>query len=137
MDVRKLTDDVFVAPQIEASDIPALAARGFRTIICNRPDGEALEQPSFSEIEKAATAHGVTIRYQPVRSGSISDADVLAFQEAINGLPKPLLAYCRSGTRCTALWSLSEAGQRSVQDILGRTQAAGYDMSGLLHRLEP
>ncbi len=136
MDVRKLTDDVFVAPQIEVSDVPGLAARGFRTIICNRPDGEAPEQPRFSEIEKAAAAHGVTILYQPV-SGSISDADVLAFREAINGLPKPLLAYCRSGTRCTSLWSLSEAGQRSVQDIIGRTQAAGYDMSGLLHRLEP
>jgi sulfide:quinone oxidoreductase len=66
MDVRKLTDDVFVAPQIEVSDIPALAARGFRTIICNRPDGEALEQPSFSEIEKSR--HGPW-RCNPVSAG--------------------------------------------------------------------
>jgi sulfide:quinone oxidoreductase len=80
MDVRRLTDDVFVAAQIDAGDIPALAARGFRTIICNRPDGEAPEQPSVTDIEKAAKAHGLTIRYQPVQSGSISDADVLAFR---------------------------------------------------------
>jgi sulfide:quinone oxidoreductase len=134
--VKKLTDDVSVAAQIDADDVPALAARGFRTIVCNRPDGEAPEQPSFGEIEKAAAAHGVTIRYQPVQAGSISDADVLAFREATGGLPTPLLAYCRSGTRCATLWSLSEAGQRPVQDILGRTLAAGYDMSGLVNRLE-
>jgi sulfide:quinone oxidoreductase len=135
MDIRKLTDDVFVAPQIEAGDIPALAVQGFRTIICNRPDGEAPEQPGFGEIELAATTHGVTIRYQPVQAGSISDADVAAFRETVERLPKPVLAYCRSGTRCASLWSLSEAGRRPAQDILGRTRAAGYDMSGLLHRL--
>jgi sulfide:quinone oxidoreductase len=134
--VKKLTDDVSVAAQIDADDVPALAARGFRTIVCNRPDGEAPEQPSFGEIEKAAAAHGVTIRYQPVQSGSISDVDVLAFREAVESLPKPLLAYCRSGTRCAMLWSLSQAGRRPAQDILGCALAAGYDMSGLLERLE-
>lgn len=133
--VKKLTDDVSVAAQIDAGDIPAFAAQGFRTIVCNRPDGESPEQPSFGEIEKAATAHRVAIRYQPVQAGTISDADVLAFREAIDGLPKPLLAYCRSGTRCAMLWSLSQVGRRPAQDILGCALAAGYDMSGLLHRL--
>jgi sulfide:quinone oxidoreductase len=136
MDVRKLTDDVSVTPQIEVSDIPALAARGFRAIICNRPDGEAPDQPDFREIEQAAGEHGITILYQPVRSGAISEADVAAFQEAVATLPKPILAYCRSGTRCATLWSLSEAGHRPLEDIVGRTLAAGYDMRGLLYRSE-
>jgi sulfide:quinone oxidoreductase len=136
MDVRKLTDDMFVTPQIEVRDIPTLAASGFRAIICNRPDGEAPDQPDFREIEQAAGEHGITILYQPVRSGAISEADVTTFQEAVATLPKPILAYCRSGTRCSALWSLSEAGKRPLQDIIERTLAAGYDMRGLLRAFE-
>jgi sulfide:quinone oxidoreductase len=136
MDVRSLTDKVFVSGQIAAGDVKALAVQGFRAIICNRPDGEALEQPRFSEIEKAAAEHGLAIVYQPVKSGAITDADVDAFHNAVTELPKPVLAYCRSGTRCVALWSLSEAGQRSILDILQRANSAGYDMTGLISRLE-
>jgi sulfide:quinone oxidoreductase len=49
-------------------------------------------------------------------------------------LPKPVLAYCRSGTRCAALWCLSQAGKRPLPDILARAQAAGYDMTAVMHR---
>lgn len=136
MDVRSLTNEVFVSSQITVSDVASLAAQGFRTIVCNRPDGEADEQPQFSEIEKAAAEHGLSVVYQPVRASAITDSDVDAFHGAITGQPKPILAYCRSGTRSTMLWSLSEAGQRSVLDILQRANSAGYDMTGLISRLE-
>ncbi len=136
MDVRSLTNEVFVSGQITVGDVASLAAQGFRAIICNRPDGEALEQPQFSEIEKAAKEHGLSIIYQPVTTSAISDSDVDAFHGAVAELPKPVLAYCRSGTRSTILWSLSEAGQRPVLDILQRANSAGYDMTGLIPRLE-
>jgi sulfide:quinone oxidoreductase len=135
MKLHKLTDDLAVTGQIDPRDIPLLAAKGIRAIICNRPDGEAAEQPSYRQIEEAAAAQGMKIVYQPV-SGVIGDADAQAFGKALGDLPKPVLAYCRSGTRCTALWSLSEAGKRPVQEILQRTMQAGYDMTGLVPRLE-
>lgn len=135
MALNKLTDELAVAGQIAPADVPALAAEGIRAIICNRPDGEAFEQPPFQDIERAAAENGVQIIYQPVQTGAIGDADVLAFEAAVNDLPKPVLAYCRSGTRCTALWALSEAGKRPVQEILDRAMKAGYDMSGLAPRL--
>ena len=50
-------------------------------------------------------------------------------------MPKPILAYCRSGTRCTMLWSISEIDEREADDILRLTGNAGYDMSGLLRQL--
>jgi sulfide:quinone oxidoreductase len=42
---------------------------GFRSIICNRPDGEGNDQPTFSEIEEAARAAGLEAYYMPVVPG--------------------------------------------------------------------
>jgi sulfide:quinone oxidoreductase len=136
MRLPKLTDDLAVTGQLDPSDVASVAEEGIRAIICNRPDGEASDQPLHREIEREAAARGIAFVYQPVVSGAIADADAIAFEGALRELPKPVLAYCRSGTRCAALWSLSEAGKRSVDDILARTRQAGYDMTALLPRLE-
>jgi len=50
-------------------------------------------------------------------------------------LPRPVLAYCRSGTRSATLWSLWEAKKRPLPDILAATKAAGYDMNGVARRI--
>lgn len=136
MEFRKLTDDLSVSGQIAASDIPTIAKQGFRTIICNRPDGESPDQPAYREIENAAAAHGLKMLYLPVQTGGVTDADALAFAAAACEAPKPALAYCRSGTRCAMLWSLGEAPRRPAADILARARAAGYDLAGLLPRIE-
>jgi len=134
MDVRKITDDLSVAPQIRAEDVCAIAAAGFRAVICNRPDGEASDQPCCEDIEAAVKASGLAWRAQPVRSGGVSLKDAAAFGALMAELPKPVLAYCRSGTRCATLWCLSQAGNRPLTDILARTQAAGYDMTAIMQR---
>jgi len=111
MQARKLTDTYTVAPQIQASDVPAIAAEGFRSIMCNRPDAESAGQPPYAEIAAAGAAKGLVVRHVPVVSGMITEADVEAFNKAIAELPAPVFAYCRSGARCTQLWSMSVAGQ--------------------------
>jgi sulfide:quinone oxidoreductase len=132
MDIRKITDELSVAPQILAAEVPAIAAAGFRAVICNRPDGESSDQPCCSDIEAAVKAHGLVWRSQPVRSGGVTFADAQEFGALLAELPKPVLAYCRSGTRCATLWSLSEAGKRPLTDIVGRANAAGYDVAGIM-----
>jgi sulfide:quinone oxidoreductase len=134
MDIRKITDELSVAPQIQAEDVAAIAAAGFRAVICNRPDGESTDQPCCEDIAAAVAAQGLAWRTQPVRSGGITQADVEAFGALLAELPKPMLAYCRSGTRCAMLWCLSQAGTRPLPDILQRAQAAGYDMSAVMQR---
>lgn len=136
MKLPRLTDDLAVRGQLAPSDITSIAEEGIRAIICNRPDGEAEGQPPHAEIEREAAARGIAFVYQPVVSGAIADADAAAFEAAMRELPKPVLAYCRSGTRCAALWSLSEAGKRPAEEILARTRQAGYDMTPLLPRLQ-
>lgn len=110
MKLSRLSEQVTAAGQIAPKDVPELAAQGFRAIICNRPDGEAADQPSYREVEKAAAEKGLAFVYLPVVPSNITEADVGAFGEAVRQLPKPILAYCRSGARSTALWELSRAG---------------------------
>ena len=135
MEIRRINDDVSVAPQVLASDIPAISEAGFKTIICNRPDGESEDQQVFAEIEAAAKKAGIAIIFQPVPSGNVSDEDGLEFGQLLETATKPLLAYCRTGTRCTILWCLSQVGSLPVNEIIGKATAAGYDVSGLVGRL--
>jgi sulfide:quinone oxidoreductase len=56
---KPITPSLSVSEQVLPQDIAALATAGFKSVICNRPDGEGADQPSFSEIEAAATAAGL------------------------------------------------------------------------------
>jgi len=109
MQPRKLTDDLSITAQISPADIAAIKAAGFKSVICNRPDGEALfGQPSFKEIEAAARAAGLSASYQPIHPGRMTESDVTAFAASLGDMPKPVLAYCRTGTRSAALWSQAQ-----------------------------
>lgn len=136
MHPKKLTDDLYVSAQLNPVDLDRLAALGFRSIISNRPDGEAEDQPAFSEISRAAHRNGMEVRYIPVTSSKLAEEDVSAFRSALRDLPKPVLAYCRTGTRCTFLWALSEAPDRPMSEIVSRASAAGYDLKNIEARLQ-
>ena len=105
MDTRPLTTALSVAPQIAPPDLKALREAGFRSVICNRPDGESSDQPAFEDIAAAARALGLEARYLPVEPNRIGDAEVAAFGQLVDTLPKPILAYCRSGNRASMLWN--------------------------------
>jgi len=135
MDLKKITDKTSVSPQITPQDMAAIKEAGFRAIICNRPDGEGADQPSFEEIEKAAKTAGIEAAYVPITSGMVRDEDVAAFGAALKDLPRPVLAYCRTGTRSATLWSFHESKKRPMSEILAATKAAGYNMNGVARRI--
>jgi len=135
MDIKKLSDGIAVAGQIAAADITEIAAAGYKTIVCNRPDGEGNDQPLFQEIEAAAQAAGLEAHYLPVESGKVSDEDAERFGALLDGVRKPVFAFCRTGTRSVTLWSLSRAGRLPLPDILTAAKGAGYDMSGVVRRI--
>ncbi len=135
MTPTKLTDDLFVGPQITLANLSGLAAQGFRSIIVNRPDGESHDQPSFVETEAAAKAQGLEIRYIPIESGNITDADIAAFKAAMKEMPKPVFAHCRSGARSTMMWALAQDEGKSPDAVIATARDAGYDISGLAPRI--
>ena len=135
MEIKQLGREIAVSAQIFADDVAAVAAAGYKAIICNRPDGEGADQPLFHEIEEAAKRAGLEAHYLPVKSGRVTDSDASAFKTLLDGLPRPVLAYCRTGTRSVTLWSLSQAGKMDLPAILAAANGAGYDMSGVTRRI--
>jgi len=136
MIAKHVTDDFSVAEQITADDVDALAAAGFKSIICNRPDGEAYGQPPRYEIEAVAQEHGIQFRYIPVVSGQLTMDDIAAMSEALDEMPKPVLAFCRSGTRSIQLWGLASGIKGTAPDVIVQAGAsAGYDLTGVANWL--
>ena len=135
MDIRKISPGLSVSPQLLPSEMEEIRARGFRSVICNRPDAEGPDQPGHDEMQAAADAAGLQFLYLPVTPGMVTDMTAEAFGIALADLPGPVLAYCRTGTRSATLWSLSQAGDRPLPEILAATAAAGYDMNGVARRI--
>lgn len=135
MDIRPLAPGLSVSPQIAAADLAALRQAGFRSIICNRPDGEGADQPLFAEIAYAAQAAGIEAHYLPAESGKVSDEQGVAFGQLFDTLPKPVLAFCRTGMRSTTMWALSQADSQPLPLILASAKQAGFDLKGVIRRL--
>ena len=135
MEAKFLTPVLSVAAQISVADLSSIAKAGFKSIICNRPDGEGADQTGFAEIAQAAQALGLQTRYLPAETGKVSDEQGMAFGQLMEELPKPVLAYCRSGMRSTTMWALSSAGTLPLPGIIEAASRAGYDLKGLVRRI--
>jgi sulfide:quinone oxidoreductase len=112
MKTSKVAAEFGVTGQIEPTDVSEAAREGYRSIICNRPDGEDLGQPTFAEIEQAAEAAGMRAAYLPIVPGQMKAHQVESFDHLMDRLPKPVLAYCRSGARASGLWAASRFSRR-------------------------
>ena len=132
-DFRRVTEDFTTAPQISVADVDEAARQGFRTIINNRPDGEAADQPTGAEIEAAAKDAGLAYVHIPVVGGP-TPAQVDAVREVVDAAPGPVLAFCRSGTRSIVTWSLGQAAAGAIDraELVRLGRNAGYDLSGVL-----
>lgn len=106
--MRMLSEDVAAAGQISAADVPRIKEAGFKSIVCHRPDGEGFGQTPYRDIENAAKAVGVEVRYQPVSPGRMTAQDAAKFTALMTELPRPMLAYCASGARSSMLFMMSQ-----------------------------
>ena len=127
---RKLTTNIYAAPQIGLAEIAEANALGVTLVINNRPEDESDDQTPGAEIEAAARAAGMDYVAIPVTHSGFSEPQVAAMAAALEGATGGVLAYCRSGTRSTLLWALAEASQGGDPDALTNMAAkAGYDVN--------
>jgi uncharacterized protein (TIGR01244 family) len=125
-----LTDDIFVAPQIDTQAVAAARGLGITLIINNRPEDESDNQTAGAKIEAAARAAGINYVAIPVGHSGFSQPQVDAMIEALESTEGKILAYCRSGTRSTLLWALAQAKLGADPEALGVIAGlAGYDLS--------
>ena len=135
MNIKKISPGFFVAGQISAADVGAVAAQGVKTIMCNRPDHESQGQTLGSDIAAAAEGLGIAFLNVPVVAGALTENDIRDFETACHEAQRPILAYCRTGTRSTTLWALAEAKTLDVDAILSATKSAGYDLTAMRPKL--
>lgn len=129
-DFRRLNETILVSPQLTPDDVANAAEAGVRAIINNRPDNESPDQTPGDDIAEAARAAGLTYTAIPVDARGFNPEQVSAMSEAITSAQGPVLAYCRSGTRSTLLWALSEAQRGGDPESIAEcARAAGYDIA--------
>lgn len=132
-DFRTLSDRVLASPQLTLADVGAAHALGVTLIVNNRPEGEAQDQTPGPAIAAAARDAGMDYLEIPISPGSFSEAQVAAMTDALRRSDGKVLAYCRTGTRSTLLWALSEAANgEPLEAIASAASAAGYDISPVL-----
>jgi sulfide:quinone oxidoreductase len=135
MDIKKITDELSVCGQLQLPDVSEVARLGFRSLICNRPDSEAADQPSYEEVAAAARTCGLQVQNLPAITGKVTDEQGEAFGGLLNNMPKPVLAYCRTGMRSVTMWALSQAPHQSAPHLLEVATKAGYDLKGVVRRI--
>lgn len=137
---RKIENNIFASPQISLADVAAAKEQGITLIVNNRPDGEDESAPQSADIEAAAKEAGIAYLSIPITHAGFSRPQIEAMRRALDEIDADggkMLAYCRSGTRSTLLWSLAEAAKgESPRVIAAKAADAGYDVAPIAMMLD-
>ena len=108
MEIRQIDDEYSVTGQITIEDLDQIKAEGFKSVVCHRPDEEEPGQPHYAEIAARAGELGLEIRHIPVGRMGVEAEGVASMVDALDELPRPMLGFCRSGARSTAIYEKSQ-----------------------------
>ncbi|MGB5446525.1 MAG: TIGR01244 family sulfur transferase [Psychromonas sp.] len=126
LEIKPLASQFSVSPQILLDDLSVIAELGYKSIINNRPDGEASDQPDNHKLQKKCQELGLEYQYMPVIPGNITTQNVQDMRDAISKMPKPILAFCRTGTRSCLLWSGSAEDNITLAQRIEKAGTQGY-----------
>ena len=132
MQISNIYELYYVSPQITLMDMESLLKKGFKKIICNRPDFEVPPNIQSNVIAKSALEIGISFEYHPLTFENMYAENIEKQMAFIEESESPVLAYCTSGTRSAAIWALGQTGKMSRDEILKTTLASGYNLEGLL-----
>ncbi|RVH34767.1 bifunctional sulfur transferase/dioxygenase Blh [Sinorhizobium meliloti] len=138
MPITAISDKLSVSPQLSVEDIPSLRDKGFKTLINNRPDNEDTSQPNTQAERQEAKHCGLTYAFVPVTADTITEADVRAFQRAVDESDGPVLAHCQTGKRSLNLYLIGEVldGRMSADEAVAFGRSRGFDTSSAAAWLE-
>ena len=132
MQISNIYELYYVSPQITLMDMEFLLKKGFKKIICNRPDFEVPPNIQSNVIAKSALEIGISFEYHPLTFENMYAENIEKQMAFIEESESPVLAYCTSGTRSAAIWALGQIGKMSRDEILKTTLAGGFNLEGLL-----
>ena len=107
------------APQASPEDMAVVAKQGFASVMNNRPDFEHdVDQPTAQSVADAAHAAGMDFYDLPFSALRVTPELLVRFAQMVSQAPKPILLYCRSGARSTAIYRMAvEAGYLNAEDL--------------------
>ena len=138
MAILKLSENLYISPQLSEADAAQAAKLGIKSGICNRPDGEEAGQPAFAQVQQWLTDNGIgETTHQPVTAPNINATDVNNFHILLENSATPILAYCRTGTRSALLWAYYQVQHgSSTAEVKAAALQAGVDLSKFDVRLQ-
>lgn len=136
MTPRFLDADMATSAQIGPGDLSRIAAAGFATVVCNRPDGEEEGQPAAAALASAARAAGLGFVHIPIAGSTVGPEQIAALRQVLETSSGPVFGFCRSGMRTTVLWALARANAQEPEALVAAAREAGYDLSPLRPRLD-
>ena len=137
MKIQQLDDNVYIADQINITDMDDLRELGIQSIINNRPDNEESaeenteknSQPLSEELSTYAAAINIDYYYLPVISGNYPVNTIREFTELLNKAKRPVLVFCRTGNRSVKLWALSQTPKFGHSYVFTKAKGIGFDIS--------
>ena len=118
-------------------DFADVAAKGFRSILSNLPDGESSRHPSAAEECELAAKAGLDFRHVPaVKSEVFGDRVVEGVMQALTDMDGPVLAHCASGLRSAVAWAAAASRTEPVDCVLSALQDAGFNLAPIRDELQ-
>ncbi|MBV1911679.1 MAG: TIGR01244 family phosphatase [Kangiellaceae bacterium] len=118
-----------ISDQITLEDVSLLAACGTSVIICNRPDGEEVDQITCAQIEAEAILQGLEFVHIPVPGRDVPESASKSFNQWLDNEDATIHAYCRTGMRSSIFWALSLARKHTASDIFTKANKLGINLT--------
>ncbi|WP_299665696.1 TIGR01244 family sulfur transferase [uncultured Psychromonas sp.] len=134
LQIKPLTNNFSVSPQISLDDLSVIAVLGYKSVINNRPDGETSDQVENNIIKEKCVELGLEYLYLPVVASQITSKDCQGLSHYLSKMPKPIFAFCRTGTRSCLLWLGSAEDKQILECRVQEAKIQGYqfDMDHLV-----
>lgn len=136
MIINQLSKDFSASAQISVAEVQDLAARGFTSIVCNRPDSEVSAGETSQDIQQAAAAAGLSFHHLPLTPGEVNLKYADTLRQILKDESGQVLGYCRTGGRAAGLWALTEADKVTADQILNQCASCGYSLENMRPILE-
>lgn len=138
MQTRSLEQGVEITSALTLDELDQVKALGFKAVICNRVPGESDDFPDEESYRHKAEQLGLAWVHIPVKPGEYSQEDIQRFADSLAHLPRPILAFCRTGKRATHLWAYArrQSNQCELATLLAAAKEAGFDLEDHRQALE-
>ncbi len=128
MKIVRLSEGLGVTAQITPEDVAEIAAAGYRVLVNNRPDNEDSSQPGSAALAAAARSAGLAYYALPVTAQTFPGSGFAEMRALLDDASRPVLAFCRTGTRSANLWVASREGAARDRAIATARQH-GFDLA--------